>query len=485
MENKKTVYEYQDELGKTIFSKTRLHDSKTFYYEHYKNGIAITGMDGCRKVLYRLPKVLLGVSQNIPIFLVEGEKDADTLYLLELLATTSPGTLDWPDEFTQTLKDADVVILYDNDKTGLQRRDLLCLKLHGNVKRLRVIDLPGLEYRDKHGLDVTDWLTTGNTKEQLLQLLEQAQDYHHKKEHGGFRAVTINELFELDLPERKMLLEPFLPTQGLVLLVAKRGVGKTHMALGIAYTIASGSTFLRWHAPEAKKVLYVDGEMPASLMQERLRRVVAMSDKKHEDGFFILLTPDMQEKPMPDLATPEGREALEPFLEGIDLVVIDNISCLFRSGSENESESWQDAQEWALDLRRRGKSVLFVHHAGKNGLQRGTSKREDILDSVILLQHADDYKAEQGARFNVTFDKARHFSGQAASSFQVHLLQENNQWRWEMSNDQESELIEKVATLKASGRRIHEIEKELNLTKSQIETLTKKAIARGILISHP
>ena len=118
---------------------------------------------------------------------------------------------------------------------------------------------------------------------------------------------------------------------------------------------------------------------------------------------------------------------------------------LFRSGSENESESWQEAQEWALDLRRRGKSVLFVHHAGKSGHQRGTSKKEDILDAVIILKHPDDYQPEQGARFEVKFDKARHFSGEDACSFQAHLIEENGIWRWEISNDPEEELIEQIA----------------------------------------
>ena len=39
-------------------------------------------------------------------------------------------------------------------------------------------------------------------------------------------------------------------------------------------------------------------------------------------------------------------------------------------------------QQWLLRLRRRGVSVLVVHHAGKNGDQRGISKREDLLDTA-------------------------------------------------------------------------------------------------------
>ena len=70
---------------------------------------------------------------------------------------------------------------------------------------------------------------------------------------------------------------------------------------------------------------------------------------------------------MPDLSTKEGRVALEKFILDSDLIIIDNISTLFRTGVENEAESWQPVQDWALELRRRGKSVLFIHDVGKRG----------------------------------------------------------------------------------------------------------------------
>jgi putative DNA primase/helicase len=281
-----------------------------------------------------------------------------------------------------------------------------------------------------------------------------------------------------------MLLAPFLPSQGLVLLVAKRGVGKTHIALGIAYAVATGGTFLKWAAPKAKKVLYIDGEMPAVLMQERLRMIVAMSDKKHAPQSLKLLTPDLQDHIMPDLSREEGRDELEPLLEGIDLVVLDNISCLFRSGSENESESWQEAQEWALSLRKRGMSVLFVHHAGKSGNQRGTSKREDILDSVIILKHADDYKPEEGARFEVIFDKARHFSGEDARSFQARLITEDDTSLWELSDAPQEEEIERIAIMKNNGDTIKQIAAATKLTKAQIEYRTAKAKEKGLIVKQ-
>jgi len=59
---------------------------------------------------------------------------------------------------------------------------------------------------------------------------------------------------------------------------------------------------------------------------------------------------------------------------------------------QNDAESWVPVAEWALELRRQGKAVLFVAHAGKSKQQRGTSKKDDVMDVVIKLDHTQDYQ---------------------------------------------------------------------------------------------
>lgn len=233
---------------------------------------------------------------------------------------------------------------------------------------------------------------------------------------GGLRALTLAEFLERKLPPREFVLDPIIPTQGLVMLYAKRGVGKTHLALGIACAVASGIPVLRWNAPKPRRVLYLDGEMPGTAMQERLRalRTAAGGDPPSLDNLRIV-TPDLCLDPIPNLASLEGQAQVEPLLNGVELLVIDNLATLARFGKENESESWRPIQTWLLDLRRRGISVLLVHHAGKGGQQRGTSSREDILDTVINLAHPLDYKPTEGARFIVSLDKATHRTSSISS----------------------------------------------------------------------
>lgn len=485
----RTLYSYKDEEGHELYRKIRIEPGyngkkKSFYSEHTdENGQTVRNLDGCRRVLYRLQEVLKGIRDGAQIYLVEGEKDADKLAGYGLVATTSLESTKWSEEFTEMLKGADVVILYDMDDTGFKRRDLLCKSLHNIVKRLRVVDLPGLQYQESHGADVTDWLAMGNTSSDLVDLVCKTPDYGSPNQKRKIIVVTMGEFLKMKLPVPEMILAPFIITQTLCLLYSKRGVGKTHVALGIAYAVATGGSFLKWKAPKSRPVLYIDGEMSASAMQERLRRISVTDDSNpaHKD-FLRLITPDLQEGSMPNLSTREGQLSIEKYVESSELIIVDNLSCLFRGGIENDAESWIPAQEWALDLRRRKKTVLFNHHAGKSGQQRGTSKKEDILDTVISLKHPEGYRPEEGARFEVHFEKTRHFAGEDASPFEVRLReQEDGLWFWETSNVQRDPQLALVAELTNKGCTISQIMEETGLTKSQVTTRQNKAKALGLL----
>ena len=217
-------------------------------------------------------------------------------------------------------------------------------------------------------------------------------------------ALTLEELLLKEIPKRNNLLTPWLPSQGLCMLYSTRGLGKTWMALGIAHAVASNDSFLSWETGSAEGVLYIDGEMPMAVMQERLAQIVGSTSKEIIAPFSII-TPDAQEYGIPDLSTIEGQERIDKLInEDTKLIVIDNLSTLTRSGKESEGESWLPVQIWALRLRRRGISVLFIHHAGKAGQQRGTSRREDVLDTVIALRKPTDYTPETGACFEIHFE---------------------------------------------------------------------------------
>ncbi len=295
------------------------------------------------------------------------------------------------------------------------------------------------------------------------------------------RSLNMRELLELKIPPREMILNPILPAQGLVMLYAPRGIGKTHVALWMAYTIACGGEMFgnRWQCEKPRKVLFIDGEMPINTLQERLSHIVSSSAKELEEvGNLKIITPDCQDIGIPDLSTLSEQEWLDPHLDGIDLLILDNLSALCRSGRENESESWNPLQSWLLKLRRKGISVLFVHHAGKGGNQRGTSKKEDILDTVIVLRKPNDYDQREGARFEVHYEKARGFYGDEAKSFEAQLKGEKGTMTWHVSEIEDLQ-ANKVIGLHKDGLKQREIAQELGMGLGSVNRWIKRAKEEG------
>lgn len=244
--------------------------------------------------------------------------------------------------------------------------------------------------------------------------------------------------------------------------------------------MTSGGNFLKWKSNKPYGVLHLDGEMPAVTLQERYCQFISSNDLETTAPLRII-TPDLQEFGMPDLSTYEGQQALEPHLEGISLVIADNISTLCRGGRENEAESWLPVQEWALTLRTRGISVLFVHHAGKAGLQRGTSRREDVLDTVISLKRPADYRPDEGARFEVHFEKSRGIYGDDVKPFEAVLItgiDGKQQW---VVKDLEESTTEKVVKLLNEGMSQNEIAEELKISKGTVSKHKQKAKNRKLL----
>lgn len=303
--------------------------------------------------------------------------------------------------------------------------------------------------------------------------LTEDQELQCEALESRLRVVTAVELLTMDFPPREFVVDPILQTQGLMMLYSARGVGKTLTSLGIGCAVAAGGKFLRWQAPKPRKVLYVDGEMPAITMRERLAGIIAGMDGEIEPGYFRLITSDLQMEGIPSLSGTIGQTMIEAELEDSELLIIDNLSCLCRGGRENEAESWLPVQEWALSLRRRGVSVLFIHHAGKGGAQRGTSRREDVLDTVISLRHSEDYNPADGARFEVHFEKARSIYGDAVEPFEVRMETREGAAVWLM-NSLDDVTEAKARALFEEGLSIRNVAKELNITPAKSQRLKNR-----------
>ncbi len=306
------------------------------------------------------------------------------------------------------------------------------------------------------------------------------------------RTVGLHDFIAMDFPPRDAIVAPFLLKQSLTMIYGWRGVGKTHVSLGVSYAAACGGSFLKWNAPKPVRVLFVDGEMPAGALQARLSAIIASTGVEPLDGFLTIITPDLQKGAMPDLSTYAGQEAITTVAERVqaELIVIDNLSCLVRGGGrENDAESWVSVSEWALLQRQAGRSVLFIHHSGKNGQQRGTSKREDLLDVVISLRRPPDYNPSSGACFEIHYEKARHLTGTDVDPIEAQLTTDQHglsAWTWRAVKDC---TFDRVVDLANEGLSQSEIANELEINRSnvsrawrkanELQLITKKTSAKG------
>jgi AAA domain/Homeodomain-like domain len=469
--------------GEKWIRPLRLGDSRYELSEpHFTDG----------KPLYALQR--LAENSDAMVWIVEGEQKADELNRLGLVATTSGSATSANTVDAEILRGRTVRLWPDNDEAGARYASDWAEILAGLGCCVTCIDVDALGL-DKGG-DAVDWLALNPnaTRENIeaLPLREviamqtqknNQQTTHYLSAPDRIIALDIDELLLREFPPMEPLLSPWLCKQHLSMVYAWRGVGKTHFALGVAYAVAGGGMFLKWKADKPRRVVYIDGEMAGAAIKARLAAIVASTDDAHEppEGFFKIITPDAQNLPLPDLASPEGQAALAPHIADADLIVVDNLSSLMRAGAENEGESWVPVADWALSMRKLGKAVLFIHHAGKGGQQRGSSRREDLMDVVIKLDHAKDYEAAKGAAFLVNFEKARHLSGDDAKDIEAALTADEHgvqTWVWK---DAELGMAERILALHHEDPKVSqsEIAKELGVNRSTVSRALKKAKQHG------
>lgn len=301
-------------------------------------------------------------------------------------------------------------------------------------------------------------------------------------------AMDLYELAGHKFKERTPLLGNLLHSQDLAMVHAWRGIGKTHWALSVAFAVATGGTFLRWTALDARKVLYLDGELPGEVWKRRV--AMHVPEREPKPGYFRFFTPDLLDIDtlLPDIGTSDGQDAINAMIEeDTALVVVDNLSAWVRSGGrDNDADSWAPMSAWLLSLRRRGIAVLLVHHAGKNGEQRGTSKKEDLLDVVLKLARPADYDPKDGAVFVMEVTKGRNLVGEEAESLELALkVDEATQcasWDWKTAAEG---TFARVVQLANDGLTQGEIADELKVNKSNVSRAMKKAREQGLLSKSP
>jgi RecA-family ATPase len=301
------------------------------------------------------------------------------------------------------------------------------------------------------------------------------------------KPLSINEMIENKPVPKEYALYPILPIQGIMFIYAATGIGKTMFSLNIAYSIASGGEFLKYSSPIPRRVLYIDAEMSYIDIYTRLTEIIKQQGDLDFPDKFLLYTPDKfiptnftQPIRMPKIDDSDGQAFYTSSIEAndIDVIVIDNLSMLSII-DENKSDQWHLIQDWLLSLRAKGKTVIIVHHAGKDKAgYRGTSRMLDAVDTAISLQEIDEMSLDTNSshekRFKIVYQKHRSFYGTDALSYEVTCS--NNIWSYRSI---ELSVIDKIIESLNANMTQREIAKDLFISQPTVNRLIKKARLTG------
>lgn len=169
-------YYYEDEEGAILFRVDRFYIKKDGawkkefrQFKRNADGTYAKTRADARLVPYNLPAVLAAVRAGETVYVVEGEKDVHTLKDLGLVATCNPGGAGkWDATFGRYLRDADVVVLPDNDDPGRSHAADVASSARAFAASVTLVQLPGLPHKG----DATDWVRMGGDAAALASLVD-------------------------------------------------------------------------------------------------------------------------------------------------------------------------------------------------------------------------------------------------------------------------------------------------------------------------
>ena len=352
-------YQYLDESGTLLFEKLRYVDEngrKEFRQRKPDgNGGWNYKLGDTPRVLYNLPAVKKAIAAGEPVWVVEGEKDVDTLTTYGVVATTMPnGAGTWLPIHTEALAGAVIELLADNDSAGMTHAK-------GVYEELIEAKCDVQVWRCTKGKDITDHLSAGGTFEELVTVdpsgIDTDSESEEKEEvppsHEGRAVSEIEDIFERDdlspsqkLAKAQMVINRASSTKlvdtgrlvtwtefveesdddsydwvipGLiercerVIVVAAEGVGKTMLARQVAICLGSGVHPFTYQPIKPQTTLTVDLENPERIIRRTSRSIYgaaqAVSRNKSPQAHLLIKPQGL------DLLRTEDRAVLEEMLE--------------------------------------------------------------------------------------------------------------------------------------------------------------------------
>lgn len=241
------TYSYTDEAGGPLFQVVRFEPKDFRQRRPDGKGGWTWNLNGVRRVLYRLPRVLETAKAGGVVYVVEGEKDGEALEKLGLVATCNAGGAGkWRPEYAETFRGVKgAVTLPDNDPSGRAHARDVARSLHAAGVPVKVLELPGLPEKG----DVSDWLAAGGTRARLDELRKAAPRWEPASEADGMRVAepeadgspaVLVKVSSVE-PERvEWLWMHRIPRGKVTVLDGDPGLGKSTVTLDLAARVSKG-----------------------------------------------------------------------------------------------------------------------------------------------------------------------------------------------------------------------------------------------------
>ena len=407
---------YEDEDGEQLFIKQR-YKTGTAKGKDYKlvsigpDGAKRYSMSGTRLVPYRFPELLNAKTAGRTIFLTEGEKAADALVSIGVIATSAhAGSGSWPEEITQYFAGAVVIMVPDNDLAGWKYAHKVAAALVPVVKSLRILDLPVEDPTD----DAWEWVNVlGGTRQELVELAkvsplvasvddvtvparlvaaaetvspEQPQTAPanvHQETDKTYKPFKIESWQSVKDEPVNWLIQDVIPEKSFVALYGPPASFKSFIAMDIAECIASGRDWLGKKINGTGPVLYIAGEGHGGI-GARIAAIKQHHNTPDEAQVYVVRSQINLRSSVEDftnliLAIDELVQLIGVQLR---MIVIDTLARSFGGGNENSSDDMGAFIQATGKIQNRYKcSLMLLHHNGKD-TAKGLRGHSSLLGAV-------------------------------------------------------------------------------------------------------
>jgi putative DNA primase/helicase len=332
------------------------------------------------------------------------------------------------------------------------------------------------KWNEKHSSDGRTYgqMTIGKAIDGNKELQEEREAIQAERDFNlNDSILSFKDLISLELPEKRTILDPWITEKSITLISGWRGTGKTWLALSVIDAITKGKSFGPWETETSVPCLYLDGEMPIQDMQLRAKQLgigqnctspiyLYSNDYAIDSGIHGA-----------NLLDETWRDNMKNYLllNNIKLWVVDNIASLAPGIDENKKDEWDPINAYLLALRFAGIATILLHHVGKGGEQRGTSAREDNIDTSIKLKQPDDYETEEGCRFIMEFKKNRVVDGDHFLIADQEFHFESGRWTFDNAKAKKRD---QIAEMLKEGKSNKEIAQETDVTPAYVSKVKRE-----------